>query len=331
MTKAKSVSAPIGCLVLASVIGLLFCGVPALVGFCGDWKSEIQKEHRKAEEEARKIEIPKITTYVCEVDGEQETRPPKEERVRVLPESAEGQAGEARVVVREGYCEKHLAEKVRLVSTEREVCPGCPDEFIEKTISTKRVARAELPEGVETEDHKTYILAETQEVDSACASRVCLCMAGATPERECRGKWVKKVTINPMDDTKTVTLSVDANDKYQGWLGSHRPTLVLRCQSNKTEVALQNKSQASVEYGRFHQHTVTLRYDDAPSKKVITSESTTGEALFLPSAIPNIKKMLEADTLLYEFTPFNANPATVSFDLRGLEEEIGSLRGTCGW
>lgn len=145
-------------------------------------------------------------------------------------------------------------------------------------------------------------------------------------------KWQEEIGKSQMDGSKTVTLSLDGNEEIRGWIGSHRPTLILRCMEHKTELYIDVGTAASVESGDLYDgHTVRLRIDQRPSFSEKWSESTDHEALFAPEPISLIRKIEHGDRLLFQFVPFNANPATTSFDTKGLSSHVDDLAKTCGW
>jgi hypothetical protein len=51
----------------------------------------------------------------------------------------------------------------------------------------------------------------------------------------------------------------------------------------------------------------------------------------MPAGLSNQKKLAKASKLTFEFMPFNAVPAVVRFDLRGLTNHIRELADACGW
>lgn len=85
-----------------------------------------------------------------------------------------------------------------------------------------------------------------------------------------------------------------------------------------------------VEYGTDGA-SVRLRVDKKPVFKINAGKSTNGEALFIPSAIVQLKKMLDGSTLLFEFTPFNSSPQITTFNITGLKEAIKPIREICKW
>jgi hypothetical protein len=133
-----------------------------------------------------------------------------------------------------------------------------------------------------------------------------------------------------MDGSKTVILSSDAENEINVWLGAKRPTLIVRCQEGKTEAYVVTGSAANVE-SETDSHTVRLRFDDRNPVTQHWSESTDHEALFAPSGKLLAKQILKAKTLVFQFTPFNASPATAKFNVSGLDHHIGLVATACGW
>jgi len=329
--KATRISTGMGCLIIIGFFFLIYA-VSSIGTSCEEGCRERETQNRQNAEQQRKISIPEITKYICEIDGVGESKPQTQKTIMVLPESAEGQAGKIEIVNKVGFCERHRNETVKLIRRQNIVCPKCSSDSVEKNLGTETIIRADLPEGYQTDDHQTYRILETVEDKSVCRSRTCKCIAGGATEKDCRGNWKVEINQNPMDDTKTVLVYVEAVAPYRDWLGQrHTPKLILRCESRKTEMIIHNGGPAEPELGRYERVTVSMRYDDAPAKKLIASESTTNEALFIPNATSNIKRMLESDLLFYQFTPFQSGDATVLFDLRGLDQHIGKLRQECRW
>ena len=157
--------------------------------------------------------------------------------------------------------------------------------------------------------------------------------AAASPGQLTAGKWaISTGGVSKVDDSKTVTLWLDAESTISGWPGkTHRPVLFLRCQEKKTAAYVTTGMAANVEYGHYNEASVTLRFDQQPAKKMWASESTDNEAVFLPSAIGQIRTMAKAERMLFRFTPFNSNQQETEFDLRGLERVLPYLQEACGW
>lgn len=145
-------------------------------------------------------------------------------------------------------------------------------------------------------------------------------------------KWKVSTETSPIDDSRTVTLQVAADSSISGWpRKTYTPELYIRCKERKTEVFVVTGMSPTVEYGNSHGATVTLRVDKAAAYKLNASNSTDGEALFLPSSVAQIKKLLEGSSLLFEFVPFNASPQMTTFQIAGLAEAVKPLREACKW
>lgn len=143
-------------------------------------------------------------------------------------------------------------------------------------------------------------------------------------------QWQVHEDSSPMDGSKRVVISRDAENDIEGWLRSKRPSLVVRCQEGKTDAYLVTGMPASVEYGT-DSHTVRLRFDDGKPTTQHWSESTDHEALFAPNAVQLAKQMVKAKTLVLQFTPFSASPAVARFNLQGFGSYLGKVSGACGW
>ena len=155
-------------------------------------------------------------------------------------------------------------------------------------------------------------------------------------------KWQVTEKQSLMDDSKTVSVTLDSEDEVQGPLGKVRPTLIVRCQVKKTDVYVVTGMAANVEADG--EHVVGIRLDDGPARYENWSESTDHDALFASDTIWNnheptfsggridfAKKLAGASRLTFQFTPFDGNPQVARFDLRGLDAHLHTVAEACGW
>jgi hypothetical protein len=142
------------------------------------------------------------------------------------------------------------------------------------------------------------------------------------------GKWVLTEDTSSFDDSKIVILELEADGDISGPVGSYRPFLLIRCQEGTIETYIGVGMQPDVE-GISDTATVRLRFDTEEAQTLQAEKSTSGEALFLEPAEALIETMLGADKLVFQFTPFSAAPAEMTFDLRGLGNVIEPLRAAC--
>ena len=140
---------------------------------------------------------------------------------------------------------------------------------------------------------------------------------------EGKGKWKVTVDVNPIDDSKTATLILDADSGRSRWGKS--VYLVARCKSNSTDLYIGWNdylgSEASVLTRVGANKAITQRW----------SMSTDKKATFHSKPIPFLKEMLGSPKLVAQVTPYNESPVTAVFNTAGLENAIKPLRGTCGW
>lgn len=144
------------------------------------------------------------------------------------------------------------------------------------------------------------------------------------------GKWIIATETSPVDDSQTVVLKLNAEKQVQGWLDKFLPTLIIRCKERKIEVYVYTGTQSEVE-SDIDYSTVRVRFDKEQAMTLQLSHSTDGTALFFPLiSLQNIVDTFHGhNSMLFEFTPFNAPPANTTFDLRGIDEAIKPLAKAC--
>jgi type VI secretion system protein VasI len=138
-----------------------------------------------------------------------------------------------------------------------------------------------------------------------------------------KGEWNVSIDLNPIDDSKTVTLALESESGESSW--GDRVFLVARCKSNKTELYigwndyLGNEADVLTRVGK---------------NKAVTQSwglSTNSKATFHSNPIPFLKEMLSSPKLIAQVTPYNANPITATFNTTGLSNAVAPLRETCVW
>jgi type VI secretion system protein VasI len=113
---------------------------------------------------------------------------------------------------------------------------------------------------------------------------------------------------------------------------SQKATLLLRCMENSTNLYIATNCHLASGFHGYGE--VEYRIDQNKARTKQFDSSTDNKALGLWSggtAIPMIKEMFGAETLLVRFTPFNMNPVTASFPISGTESAVSELRKACHW
>lgn len=142
------------------------------------------------------------------------------------------------------------------------------------------------------------------------------------------GKWIGNQVEGETIYEKGVSFQLDAESIPPG---GRRPNLIVRCQDKRTDVIMVTWIPAAVERGRPGRAAIRLRFDDAPAYQGRWRESSDREALFAPDAMRLARTIAKARTLRVEFTPADATPVTLTFDISGFEQHLATLASNCGW
>ena len=138
-----------------------------------------------------------------------------------------------------------------------------------------------------------------------------------------KGEWDIDIKTNPIDDSKTVILSVKSSSGISSF--GNPIYLVLRCRSNKTSAYIDWNDYLGSE---------TFVLTRAGKEKAMTEKwrlSTDSQASFHPKPISFIKNMIQHDVLVAQTTPYNESPVMAIFNINNLEIVIAPLRETCSW
>jgi hypothetical protein len=128
---------------------------------------------------------------------------------------------------------------------------------------------------------------------------------------------------------RSVAFELESIERVPVWTTTVRPMLVVRCLSRKTELFVYTETAARIE-SDDENHTVGLAFDGGPQSVERWPDSEEHDALFAPDSSALATRIASAHHLKFTFTPHNAQPATVNFDLTGADEVVASVRKTCG-
>lgn len=134
-----------------------------------------------------------------------------------------------------------------------------------------------------------------------------------------------------MDDSRSVFLSLDANNQVEGYFREFTPALMIRCRENSTDVYVITGMPANPELGEYNRYTVRIRLDTGAPFRQMWGASTDDESLFAPEPIALARRIASSSKMLFEFTPFSSSPATVEFDLAGIDQVIEQVADACNW
>lgn len=139
-----------------------------------------------------------------------------------------------------------------------------------------------------------------------------------------KGNWEVFNELNPVDDSETVKLLLEADSGKSPW--GEPVYLVVRCRSNNTELFIGWGDVIAVD-----EASVLTRVGKNKAVTRLWNTSTNLTSTFHRKPISFIKEMMASTALLAQVTPYGANPVTAIFNTSGLEKAIRPLRETCGW
>lgn len=145
-------------------------------------------------------------------------------------------------------------------------------------------------------------------------------------------KWTINDTTSPMDDSRNVVLTIDSNENFTNRYGRYgSATLALRCIESRTTFLLGFNGEFLSD--NDHYRFVEFRLDSEPKFTRPMSTSTNNEYLgfWRSMAIPAIEELFGHEKLTVRATPYNKSPVVVTFDIKGVEDEVEPLRDACSW
>jgi glycine/D-amino acid oxidase-like deaminating enzyme len=152
--------------------------------------------------------------------------------------------------------------------------------------------------------------------------------ASAASNGPFRSKWTgSKQPRWARDGSKTIAFELEAEKDIAVWMKRVRPYLAVRCLYHNTEVMVMPDSAASIEPN--DRHTVRVSFDDGPEVQQLWFGSDDHQALFTPDGAGLANQIATARTMRFGFTPYNAKPVVIEFDVRGFDDLIGVVAKTC--
>jgi len=138
------------------------------------------------------------------------------------------------------------------------------------------------------------------------------------------GKWICNTEISPIDDTTTIWFALECETPTY-----RSPVLGIRWIDGKIDVYIVWRNYLS------DNTCVTYRLDSEKAIKKTWYGSTDKEATFYPgkseTVIKFIRKLMEADKLAVQITPYGEGPTTAIFDIRGLKNVVEQFNDTLHW
>ena len=123
---------------------------------------------------------------------------------------------------------------------------------------------------------------------------------------------------------------LEADQQVKVWTTHVRPSLVVRCLNRKTEVFVYTETPSKLE-STDGLHSVRLTFDDAAGSEERWPDSAEHDALFAPDGTALARRISSAHHLRFGFSPHNAEPVQVDFELGDAATVMSHVAKTCGW
>lgn len=142
-------------------------------------------------------------------------------------------------------------------------------------------------------------------------------------------EWTSRLLRSNRGSVTGVVFELVANEEVGVWRRRVKPMLTVRCESAAPEVFVLTYSPASFE-SKPRQHTVQVSFDSSPAADQIWEHSVGHDALFALDSREALGQIAAAKSMSFTFTPFNAAPATVQFNVTGLRAQMDSAKRCSG-
>ncbi|MFQ1013569.1 type VI secretion system-associated protein TagO [Gilliamella apicola] len=150
-------------------------------------------------------------------------------------------------------------------------------------------------------------------------------------ETNSESKWVITDEVSPIDDSKTVILSLKSDSPIKSDFSKVTPKLYIICKERKTNFIIDFDMFLSTDDIK----PITRIDSDKAVNGVEWSISTDYKALFYSGSQKKInefiKTLKDKKKLFIQVTPFSKGSVNTTFDLTGLDEAIKPVRETCNW
>ena len=130
------------------------------------------------------------------------------------------------------------------------------------------------------------------------------------------------------DAINSVAFELPADDRVPVWTRSVQPILVVRCTAGDIEVFVFTDTPAKIE-PQTDDHSVRYALDGESETNERWRDADAHDGLFARDGGALAERLSRARTMRFGFTPHNADPVTVTFNVAGLSELMASAARQC--
>jgi hypothetical protein len=143
-----------------------------------------------------------------------------------------------------------------------------------------------------------------------------------------KSKWIASVNSRKAGYGANVVFELQAEDDVEVWRKHVRPVLTMRCAARATEVFVATMSPAMPE-GKSNMHTIKVSFDGGEPVEQMWEHSVDHDALFSRNGAPLMRQIAQARSMTFSWAPFNAPPATATFDVDGFAAHQKTAASKC--
>ena len=143
-------------------------------------------------------------------------------------------------------------------------------------------------------------------------------------------KWSAENQPSRLDRRRReATFELVSENVVKTWLGPARPTLFVRCTSQRIEAFVVTGSPMKID-PRVEGKTVTISMDGEPVRAEQWTDSDDHTAVFAPDPAAFTQRLRTARTLHFGYSPHNSSDVVAQFHVSGIDGLIAAAPKDCG-
>ena len=137
------------------------------------------------------------------------------------------------------------------------------------------------------------------------------------------GQWMSKTEINPLDDTVTTLVAVNANETKNSLFGAYQ--LVVRCRGNTLSAWISWRGLFGVK-----EPVITSRIGTDTAETDRWLESTTHQSTIYPGDTGKfVNRLIDADRFVAQIMSGKDKGEIATFNVKGLEDAVKPFEEAC--
>lgn len=141
-------------------------------------------------------------------------------------------------------------------------------------------------------------------------------------------RWSTENQASWLDGRRGAAFELFSENIVKTWFGPARPTLVIRCRSQRIE-AFVTTGSLKID-PRVEGKTVTISMDGEPVRTEQWADSDDRTALFAPDPAAFTQRLRTARTFHLGYSPHSSSDVVAQFHVSGIDGLIGAASRQCG-